>query len=447
MIEARIRELVDEILSTTDSRSLEEQIDDIAELDRGAAMIQAALSVRMAAFAEGRRANDLSSGGSLDTAGRGASFEIAMARRVSKATVDHNLAFAEPLLADFPRLLAACLDGEVSQAAAKYAVKEAEILNSKHRRAIDGELTSLARDLTPGQLRKAAARLVAATDPETDARRARSARARKQVRAIVNGDATGTLVADLPVEQALACWQTLDHEARCRRGDGDERSIRELMCDLFVERLTGQAKATDVNLEIGVVIATTSLLGADDQPAKLVGYRGGDYGALPADIARQLAGSGSAWWRRLVCDPVDGHLVSMDTRQRRFDGTLRKFVVYRDGTSRRPCSDSPIYEIDHIERHADGGPTSAPNGHGLGKADHPVRDLPGWRIGAVHRDAGRGVIWTTPTGHSYRSRPPPILGRGSAARAGPDRSGSCLDLHTRRLRIEYDPRRHRPWRS
>ena len=171
------------------------------------------------------------------------------------------------------------------------------------------------------------------------------------------------------------------------------------MCDLLVERVTGQATATDLNLEVGVVIAATSLLGADQQPAKLVGHRGGDHDVLPAGLARQLADSDTAWARRLVCDPIDGRLLSMDPTRRRFDGALRKFIIYRDGTSRRPHSSTPIYDIDHIHRYADGGPTVAANAQGLGKTDHILRDLPGWTVEARHGDAGDAVGWTTPTGH------------------------------------------------
>src|SRR5262245_5948426 len=315
VIEERVRGLVGEVVAAGRSRTLAQQIDDIAELDHAVAMLQAALSVRMAAFASARRREDIAHGGALDTAGRGAPYEIALARRISKTSVDYQLAFAEPLITDHPELLAACLDGAVTQAAAKNVVKETEVLEPDQRRAVDAELTELAKRLAPGQARKAAARLVASTDPDAAAKRARRARAAKQVRTIVHGDATGTVAADLPAEQAVACWQALDHQARNLRSEGDDRSIRELMCDLFVERLTGQTTATDLNLEVGVVVAASSLLGVDDQPAKLTGHRGGDYGVLPAELVRSLARSDHAWMRRLVCDPTDGRL--LDQRLRR----------------------------------------------------------------------------------------------------------------------------------
>jgi hypothetical protein len=205
----------------------------------------------------------------------------------------------------------------VSQSAARHIVRETEPLSSEQRQVIDAELTALACELTPGDTRNAAVRKVTATDPEAAEKRAALARARKSVRAVMHGDGTGTLSALLPAEQSLACWQALDHEARCRRADGDERPLNDLMGDLLVERVTGQTKAEDLNLEIAVVISASSLFGVDDQPAKQVGHRGGDYGVLPAGLARQLATSDSALARRLICDPIDGRLITIDTKKRR----------------------------------------------------------------------------------------------------------------------------------
>jgi uncharacterized protein DUF222 len=447
MIEVRVCELVADIQSAADSWSPADRIDAIAELEAAIGMLQAVSNVEAATYVDQRKAADRAAGSNAGLAGRGAPVEIAMARGVSRATVDYQLAFTRQLVADHPHLLAACLNGQVAQSAAKHIVHATEPLTAETRLGLDAQLTDLARELTPGEVRKAAARAVAAADPAAAEERARLARARKAVRAVMNGDGTGAIVALLPAEQALACWQALEHTSRGMRGDGDERSIDHLMCDLLVERVTGQSEAANLNLEVGVVVAASSVLGGDDQPAKLVGHNGGDYGVLPAGLARELAASQSAWARRLVCDPYDGRLLSMDTRKRRFDGMLRKFILYRDGTSRRPGSSAPIYEIDHINRYSDGGATTAANAEGLAKSDHLIRDLPGWSVAAIDGDAGDGVCWTTPTGHSYESRPPPILGWGNIGKHPPSRrhSGSdrtVVELYRFPLPVEY-ARRHR----
>ena len=66
-----------------------------------------------------------------------------MARGVSRATVDYQLAFARQLVDDHPTLLAACLDGQVGQSAAKHLVAATEPLTPQQRLAIDGELAGV----------------------------------------------------------------------------------------------------------------------------------------------------------------------------------------------------------------------------------------------------------------------------------------------------------------
>ena len=59
-----------------------------------------------------------------------------------------------------------------------------------------------------------------------------------------------------------------------------------------------------------------------------------------------------------------------------------------------------------------GGPTSAGNGQGLCEACNHTKQAPGWRARPGHRGAGTTVEVTTPTGHTYTSRPPPPPANG-----------------------------------
>ena len=53
------------------------------------------------------------------------------------------------------------------------------------------------------------------------------------------------------------------------------------MADTAVERLTGQATADGVPVEVHLVMTDRTLLGGDPEPAELDGY-----GPLPAPLAR-----------------------------------------------------------------------------------------------------------------------------------------------------------------
>ena len=73
---------------------------------------------------------------------------------------------------------------------------------------------------------------------------------------------------------------------------------------------------------------------------------------------------------------------------------------------RQPGCECGIREADHIFAFSDGGTTTLANAQGLCTTSHHVKHQPGWDV----RSHGKTVTWTTPTGHTYRSDPPPLLG-------------------------------------
>jgi Domain of unknown function (DUF222)/HNH endonuclease len=390
-----------------------ERIEQIAGLDRLIASLQARQLVVVNGFVETRRQLDLADAVPAESAGEHAVREIALARRVSPVTVTHQMVFAQALTLDHPKLLAACLDGSVTLGAARVVVDETAPLTSDQRRAIDAAVTGDALVMTPGRLRRATARRVIGIDLDASAKRERVARAQRNVRIIAHPDGVGTLAAFLPAEQAVACFDALDSHARGLRAEGDERTIQELMADTLVERVTGLTRATGVGVEVAVVIAASSLLGETTQPATLNGY-----GAITPALARRLAAGDSVIARRLVCDPIDGQLICTGTHRRRFDGVLRRYLRAADQRCRMPVCDAPIRDLDHVESHHHGGPTSGMNGQGLCRRCHTTKHSSGWIVD-INLPPFRGrpdLTWTTPTGHSYHSRPPPALGPGSIDR-------------------------------
>jgi len=184
------------------------------------------------------------------------------------------------------------------------------------------------------------------------------------------------------------------------------------MADTLVERVTGQARATDVNAEVGIVIPVAALTDPDSgsgtgQVAEVVGH-----GPIPAALAKEiLAGSrGRRWWRRLFTGP-HGSVVDADPTRRCFDGTLATLIGYRDGRQcREPFCDAPARETDHIVPYREGGPTTFSNGRAACVRSNRVREMPGWVVRLVHDGLGEHphtVATTTPTGHTYTSRAGP----------------------------------------
>jgi hypothetical protein len=208
------------------------------------------------------------------------------------------------------------------------------------------------------------------------------------------------------------------------------------MADTLVERVTGQAGAPEVPVEVQLVMTDKALLGGDDTPARLVGY-----GVIPASLGRALVrGAGGVadkarvWVRRLYTSPTTGELVAMDSRRRNFDGGLRHFIIVRDDVCRTPWCDAPIRHADHVLPVADGGTTTEEGGQGFCEACNYAKQAPGWTARAS-RPPGRPhtVVTTTPTGHRYSSRAPDPPGSPNSA------TGLCQ--HTRRNHSSPRPSR------
>jgi hypothetical protein len=187
------------------------------------------------------------------------------------------------------------------------------------------------------------------------------------------------------------------------------------MADTLTERVTGQTRATDINIEIQIMIPVEAL--TDPGSRRTAHLLGG--GPLPGRLACDLITSsqGRRWWRRLFTAPTRGSddgagadlVVGGDPTRRRFDGWLSKLITVRDQKCRDPYCDAPIRHIDHITRHTDGGPTSYPNGRGVCARGNYTREMPGWRVDLIHTgQTGKPHTITirTPTGHTYTSRAP-----------------------------------------
>jgi hypothetical protein len=159
------------------------------------------------------------------------------------------------------------------------------------------------------------------------------------------------LTGYLPDEQGVACLAALRRHTDTRKADGDSRSRDQIMADTLVERLTGQAAAADVNVELHLLMPLDALLNPHNaSAAEIAGH-----GPVPAGIARDILHTtrGRRWWRRLFTAPADGPIIAADRLRRRFDGPLATLIRLRDRTCRDPYCDAPI-RVFELERGAFG---------------------------------------------------------------------------------------------
>jgi hypothetical protein len=213
----------------------------------------------------------------------------------------------------------------------------------------------------------------------------------------------------LPVTQGAAVMAALFRAADAARAAGDERSRAQIMADTLVERLTGQSKADQTPVELSLQMTDRTLFGDDHTPAWLQGY-----GPVPAAFARNLLrgldDETRVWVRRFFTDPCTGLVTAIDAQRRLVSGSLRRVIIIRDQWCRTPWCGAPIRHGDHVISVEDGGESTESNTQGLCEACNYAKQAPGWRSRPSPGGAGDSVEITTPSGHTYQSRPPPLLG-------------------------------------
>ncbi len=366
----------------------------------------------------------------------GVAGQVALARRESPTRGSRHLALAVALVRNLPHTLAALKVGAVSEWRAEIIVRETSILTPEQQTAVDSELfdgpDQLGADgigmLGDRELARRVRAIAYRIDAQSVVDRARGAQADRRVTIRPAPDTMCYLTAYLPVAQGVAVHAALTVAAATARAAGDERGKGQVMADTLVERVTGQASAEAVPVEVQVVITDRALftgaLGSgpiDQAPAQIPGY-----GTVPAAFARDLirpvdpgvpsrddVTAATVWLRRLYTHPDDGTLMAMESTRRTFTGGLRRLLIARDGTCTTPWCDAPIAHLDHVVPHADGGPTTAHNGRGLCARCNYTQQHPGWRArpetAPPHRWRRHTIVTTTPTGHRYASNAPPVL--------------------------------------
>ncbi|MFC6149963.1 HNH endonuclease signature motif containing protein, partial [Mumia xiangluensis] len=331
--------------------------------------------------------------------------EIALARQVSSPAGETTYAMARALEV-LPQTHGLLRDGTISSGVAAAVCRETTFLAADDRRRVDAEIAPALADLTPRRAAAEARRLVLATDPHAAYARTVRAREGRAVTFRPELDAMASLTVYAPADQVVAAFEHLDGRASVRRNDGDPRTIRQLTADLAIEALTGAQVAADgshtIGVEVGVVMRPESLFSADAAPATLSGY-----GPIPAELARQLAGSEHSWVRRFFTAPDGRSINDVDPRARRFSRAVRRIVQVVDGQCRRPWCDCRIRDVDHITPYARGGLSVVSNAQGDCRTDNLAKESPGWEVTSVtsaNDTLPDEVHWRTPTGHVHVSR-------------------------------------------
>ncbi len=332
--------------------------------------------------------------------------EIAAVMKVSGRAARNQVHTARTLVGSLPGTKVALDFGEVTFRHALAMVDECALLDREQAAVVESRVLPGAGDRAVGDLRRKLRRAVAMVEPGVAFARHQEAVAARDVRLIPQEDGMATVAATMSAVDARALFSAVDTLARARHAaEGGRRSgvgVGARRVDALVAlahaALADRAlpKAHGRRVELQVAIDAASLFGLTEDPAHLDGY-----GPIPAPIARQLARD--AKWRRLITDPVTGHLLDFGRKTYRPPKRLTDYLIARDRVCAMFGCNQPaaMGDGDHVVPYQPDGRTSAANMLMLCRRHHRLKTLGGWKL---KRETDGAVVWISAAGHEYRQR-------------------------------------------
>lgn len=347
--------------------------------------------------------------------------EIALVRGISRSAAERESSSSVRLVHRLPQTMAAWRAGVITTRAARATSAGARHLTAAQCRLLDQQLAPQLPLLKPATVAHRVEALVNELDPDGALARGRAEESERRVTLRSAGNGMAYLSVYDTVARVTAEMKTLKgaHEQR-QLGAAPVPGKGACYADTVFQRLTGCTDPTMIPIRVHVVMSADSLLGHTDHAAT-VGEPGSDV-SLPAEQVRQWirANRADPEFVRWLTDPSGEFITATERAGRYYTGHLRRFITTRDRLCRGPNCSSPITEIDHARRWADGGATTAHNAQGLCQACNLAKESMTVTAVPPRRSGGPpGHRWTTPNGLTYDSHPPPPAG---------------------------DPIRHREWR-
>jgi len=289
-----------------------------------------------------------------------------------------------------------------------------------------------------GDFRRALRSAVDTTDPTAAMRRHRRAKSERGVRRwpLPNGMACLSVEAPGPdIEVIYGALSVLAGKA----APDDDRSIDARRCDALLALCLGavapapapgdnQSESTSgplrarpkVPVQAHVVIDVATLLGLADNNCTLSGY-----GEIPAGLAREWLHEATTW-RRLVTDPISGHLLDFGPQVRIAPEKLRGFLAARHQSCTFPSCNRRARnaDMDHQPEWAPGGKggtASSGQMRPLCRRHHNLKTFTGWSrhnvlgrepfaVGSIGTSQDDGwTFWRGPSGRQWNLPPPAIL--------------------------------------
>ncbi|HVE63091.1 MAG TPA: DUF222 domain-containing protein [Mycobacteriales bacterium] len=336
--------------------------------------------------------------------------EIAAALALSKMTAGRRLDTARQLTAVLARTLDALRAGQLSYYHAAHLAAETAALPDTLARRVEalalphatGTVGRAGEGL--GAFRRTVARAVLTVDADHTDRNHRNLIGDRTVRSYNTGAGTATVTAEnLPADKAALVMAVLRARA-AKTGPDDPRSRDQRLADAYLAIFEDAHDRLDLPLQHGrrpvtsLVFDFPSWAGLANSPGYLDGY-----GPIPAAMARRIADESDL--RRLITDPLTGHLLDSSPRTYRPSQALADHTIDRYRTCDAPNCNRPARscDLDHTQPFSHHGTTTRANLHPVCERDHPLRHEGGWQLSRAPDN--NNTTWTSPTGHTYTTTP------------------------------------------
>jgi hypothetical protein len=307
--------------------------------------------------------------------------------------------------------------------------------------SVDAQVWAVTHQLDPAEAKRRALALALVIDPEAAAARAAKERAYRGVDVFPGADGIATLEAPGPVEDLVAVRDALNQGTAAPAALEDGRTRQQRIYDLMVKRITGRPASLsgghdddpagspctcggtrlparrDRRVDVGITVPLDVVLGLREGPATIDGQ------PVPSTVALALLQTDAAVLRRLVTDPVTGHLLDAHPTTYQPGAALKRFIRQRDHECRWPGCHRKARrcDIDHREPFP-AGPTTRANTWALCEHHHQLKHTHGWTF-TWHPDGTatlHGPTGTTRRIEPWRTDGPIDYQPPTVAEAGPE---------------------------
>ena len=400
------------------------------EIDRGALYLEQARILTDIAGMERFTQNVIVEGDRAVRIDDGIREQIAVHMRWSFAATQNRIDHARLLMGPLGETSAALAQGRITVEHATTIARAADRLSlawstqagdlaafEAHCAELQQSVLPVAYKQTVSRAVKAAERALERIDAQGQKAKRRNQAKFEEVSVIDEGNGRAVLLARMGILEAQACMSAVRARAEAaeftelRDVDGQplpagQRRIRALIASLIARGPSAHGPSdSHVEAHVDIVIDLPTLLGLQDSMAlSSVGNRAPVL-VSGIDVREFLDSIGGIKLRRLVCDPLTGHLVDLGRKRYVPSARLREFITSRDVTCRFPgCERSARNgQIDHAREWNRGGTTGRSNLGALCIRHHQLKTHGGWQITQSHIDGS--CTWRSPSGREYPHAP------------------------------------------